>query len=419
MGKKLFEKFRFLLPDIELRRWLIILILSSALITVEIVFLGLQKLSLFFFLLFFTPACGLLGYSYYRVIRYIFELLRGFDSKEAAKFFPPRHFEIAPKIVVIGGGTGLSTLLRGIKRYSRFYDERNVTAVVTVMDDGGSSGRIRAELHILPPGDIRNCLVSLANEETLMAELFKYRFEGSGELSGHSFGNLFIAALTNVTGDFERAVEESSKILAIKGTILPAMSSSHTLMAELKNGSIAAGESEIGITQGKEIKRVFLDPPGTAVNHKVIQAISEADCIIFGPGSLFTSVIPNLLIPEIRAVLSESAALKIYICNIMTQPHETSGFTASDHIRTILEYLPKVKLDYCIINSQRGSEESLTRYALKESYPVVVDRDQLARLDTDIVLDELMEESDYLRHNFKKLARLIINLVVNRIYEGK
>ncbi|MDD5091773.1 MAG: YvcK family protein [Candidatus Wallbacteria bacterium] len=419
MNPRFWKKLHWLLPNIELRRWLLLLLMSAVLLSSETTLFLSKKLSLFLYIVSLFPTAALFAYSYYRVIRFVYSEFQVVESGEVAKFYPSRHFDVNPRLVVIGGGTGLATLLRGIKKYARLYDEQNVSAVVSVMDDGGSSGRLRNELNILPPGDIRNCLVSLAREETMMAELFKYRFQGEGELGGHSFGNLFIAALTAITGDFERAVEESTKILAVKGSILPATLSSHALVAEKNDGSIVKGESDISATPGKEIKRIFLDPPGANVNRKVLQAISEADCIIFGPGSLFTSVIPNLLVREIRETLKESHALKIYICNIMTQPHETDGFTASDHLRVILENLNGARLDYVVINSRKGSPEMLARYAQRGSYPVEVDLDQLNRLDTRIVLGELMAEADYLRHNFKNLSRLIVNLIVNRMYGKK
>lgn len=376
-----------------------------------------NKLSISWTLFYILPGIFSSGYSYFRIISYLYNELSKCESTEISNFYPARHFEVSPKIVVIGGGTGLSTLLRGIKKYGRLHDKQNVTAVVTVMDDGGSSGKLRREYNLLPPGDIRNCLVSLANEETMLANLFKYRFKGEGELSGHSFGNLFIAALTDITGDFEKAIEVASKILAVKGQILPASLSLHTLKAELINGKIITGESNIGKIKGKLIKKLFLDPPGVKPNHKVLQAISEADCIVLGPGSLFTSIIPNLLVPQIKETIKESKAIKIYICNIMTQPKETDDFKASDHVKEIIKYLGGNKyLDYVIINSKYGSKKILEKYASEGAYPVEIDYKNLDKLGISIILEDLMEQKNYLRHNFKALSRLILNLVVKHVF---
>jgi len=379
--------------------------------------IGIHKLSLFGFSVYFIPTILLFIFGYFRLIKSLYDIYRDCRSGEIKNFFPARQFEISPKIIIIGGGTGLSTLLRGIKNYGRIYDEKNVSAIVSVMDDGGSSGKLREELNILPPGDIRNCLVSLANEETLMAELFNYRFKGEGGLSGHSFGNLLIAALTGITGDFDTAVEESSKILAVKGKILPATMSMHTLKAKLNDGSIVEGESNIGNTPGKEIKKLFLDPYCARVNKRVLEAISKADCIIFGPGSLFTSIIPNLLAEDIREIIKHSDAIKVYVCNIMTQPHETDGFSASDHVKTLYKYLGGDYLDYVFINSREGSPDILKKYAAQGSYPVKIDKKAMKDLGVKVVYENLMEESNYLRHDFKNLARLIINLTVNHNYE--
>lgn len=417
--RKFLYRLRWLLPKIEARKWIILIILCVALMTYEFIMFGIKKLSVFGLLVYLIPTISLFVYAYIRLIKSMYDIYRDCRSGEIRNFYPSRHFEFSPKIIVIGGGTGLSTLLRGIKNYGRIYDEQNVTAIVSVMDDGGSSGKLREELNILPPGDIRNCLVSLANEETLMSELFNYRFKGEGGLSGHSFGNLLIAALTGITGDFDTAVEESSKILAVKGKILPATMSMHMLKAKLLDGQVVEGESSIGKTQGKNIKKLYLDPYKARVNKKVLEAISEADCIIFGPGSLFTSIIPNLLVDDIREVIKQSNAIKVYVCNIMTQPNETDGFSASDHIKTLFKYMGGNFLDFVLLNSREGSPEILKKYAEKGAFPVKVDKKNIKELDVNIVYDDLMEESNYLRHDFKNLARLIINLTVNHNYEKK
>src|SRR3990172_2413800 len=240
-----------------------------------------------------------------------------------------RTLSRGPKIVALGGGTGLSTLLRGLKRYSA-----NITAIVTVFDDGGSSGRLRRDLGVLPPGDIRDCLVALAESEPLMTQLFEYRFPG-GAFDGHAFGNLFIASLAGVTGDLEQAVKEASKVLNIRGRVLPATLENVILCAEHEDGSVVEGESQIPLAR-RRIRRVFLKPENVPALPEALEALAEADLILIGPGSLYTSVIPNLLVRGVADALRESGAPCAYICNVMTQPGETDGFTAADHVRALV-----------------------------------------------------------------------------------
>lgn len=314
-----------------------------------------------------------------------------------------RKLNYGPKIVAIGGGTGLSTMLKGIKKITN-----NITAVVTVGDDGGSSGRLRQEMGVLPPGDIRNCIAALADDEDLVTKLFQYRFKTGEGLEGHSFGNLFLTALCSITGDMVRAVRESSKVLSIRGRVLPSTLDDMKLAAELEDGSIVKGESNIPET-GKKIVRLFTEPADCHALPDVINAISEADLIIMGPGSLFTSVIPNLLIKEISHAVSKSKAKKIYVCNIMTQPGETTDFSASEHVKAILDHAcyPDI-LDAVLVNDSLPGDLN-EDYKNSNSYPVENDAENIKKLGLDVVKTRLYEENDqkYVRHSPGRLARAI------------
>ena len=310
-----------------------------------------------------------------------------------------------PKIVVIGGGTGLSTLLRGLKTYSA-----NITAIVTVADDGGSSGRLRQEFGVLPPGDIRNCLAALADEEKLLTELFQYRFRAGDGLTGHSFGNLFLTAMSDITGDLEQAVAASSKVLAVRGQVLPATLSDVRLWAELADGRRIDGESSIPKAGGKIVKIgcIPANPPAVPA---AIKALKEADYIIIGPGSLYTSLIPNLLVPEIADAIAQTNAPRIYICNIMTQPGETEGYTVADHIRAIDAACGQRRLfDAVLIHKKPPSEQSLIRYAQQNSHPVFLDREAVTQLGRRIVPANVLyeDETGFVRHNPQKLAQVLL-----------
>lgn len=316
-----------------------------------------------------------------------------------------RQLRRGPKIVALGGGTGLSTLLRGLKEYTS-----NITAVVTVADDGGSSGVLRDELGILPPGDIRNCLVALADTEPLMESLFQHRFT-EGDLKGHSFGNLFLAAMTEIIGDFDVAIQESSKVLAVRGRVLPATLSDVILCAEHTDGQVTRGESKIPYCR-VPIHRVFLEPEGVEPLDQTIKAIKDADAIIMGPGSLFTSVIPNLLIKDLAEAICDSKALKIYVCNIMTQPGETTYFSAADHVKQIFDHVGGKIFDYIIVNDQMIPEELTARYAEEGSYPVAIDFDGLKALGVNVISGSLLSKQDLVRHDPKILSELIIKLII-------
>ena len=327
------------------------------------------------------------------------------EAKLIDVLFERRLLQSGPRIVVIGGGTGLSVLLRGLKHYTS-----NITAIVTVADDGGSSGRLRGDMGILPPGDIRNCVLALADTEPLLEKLFQYRFSG-GELEGHSFGNLLIAAMTSITGDFQLAIKEFSKVLAVRGRVLPVTASDITLVAELHDGSIVLGESNISEC-GCNIKSLRLDPPNARPLPEVLQAIAEADALILGPGSLFTSVIPNLLVNGMSQAIARSAATKIYICNVMTQPGETTQFTASQHVDAIQSHANARIVDFVLVNTTRIKAELLAKYRAQSSAPVLVDMHRLNQLGVRVVADDLLLQGSVVRHDPEKLARRVMRVII-------
>ncbi|ELR98224.1 gluconeogenesis factor YvcK family protein [Gloeocapsa sp. PCC 73106] len=327
------------------------------------------------------------------------------DEKLLDLLMTHRRLNRGPKIVTIGGGTGLSNLLRGLKEYSA-----NITAIVTVADDGGSSGRLRREIGVLPPGDIRNCLAALADEEKLLTELFQYRFNAGDGLSGHSFGNLFLTAMSEITGDLEKAIAASSQVLAVRGKVLPSTLSDVSLWVKLKDGRIIEGESNIAKAKGK-IDTIGCHPTTPRALPAAIKAIQEADYLIIGPGSLYTSVIPNLLLREITEAIAFSSAPRIYICNIMTEPGETDGYTVSDHIRAIDKVCQSKIFDAVLVNRHSPSPNALRRYAGENSHPVFLDREAVSKLGRGIVLANIMEEEPnqgYVRHNPQLLAQILL-----------
>ncbi|BAF60909.1 MAG: YvcK family protein [Pelotomaculum sp.] len=334
-------------------------------------------------------------------------LAPGQEGRATDIVYTRRSLMRGPKIVVIGGGTGLSVLLRGLKEYTS-----NLTAIVTVTDDGGSSGRLRGELGILPPGDIRNCLVALADKEPLMEELLQYRFPAGG-LAGHSMGNLLLAALTDMSGGFDRAVRSLSKVLAIRGQVLPATLADVTLCAELADGTVMHGESNISRSTAG-IKKVFLKPSRCLPLPEALTAIMEADAVVIGPGSLYTSIIPNLLIRGIPEALSRSTALKIYVCNVMTQPGETGGYTASSHLKAIIAHAGKF-IDYAVLNSGQVPPRLRARYRQEGAEPVAADREEVEKLGVQVVEEDLVHRTEVVRHHPDRLAQVILRL----IYQAK
>ena len=337
-----------------------------------------------------------------------------------------RKLAQAPRIVVIGGGTGLSTMLRGLKQYSS-----NITAIVTVADDGGSSGKIKKQLNILPPGDIRNCLVALADAETQMTELFQYRFREANRTAGsrepgsdepaaanygeglrdHSFGNLLIAAMTAINGgDFERAVLETSRVLNIRGKVLPATVDHVHLRAEMQDGSFIEGETAIA-SSPLRIKRMHLLPENACPVADALDAIARADVIVLGPGSVFTSVIPNLLTRGIPEAIERSRAKKVYICNVMTQPGETDGFSAYDHIKTIERHAGRRVFNYVLVNSAQPSQHLLEKYRKSGAALVIADTDRIKADAYRPITGPFISQTDVVRHDASLLARAIMNLL--------
>ena len=317
-----------------------------------------------------------------------------------------RQLEKGPKVVVIGGGTGLSTILHGLKEQTS-----NITAIVTVADDGGSSGRLREQFGILPPGDIRNCLVALADAEPLMRDLFQFRFGDESELKGHSFGNLFITAMCKVTGDFEKAIKESSKVLAIRGRVIPSTFEKVKLVAEYRNGQKTVGETKI-VKQNEPIQKVYLDPLHCKASKESFEAIGDADIIVLGPGSLYTSVIPNLLVDGITEKISQSQAPKVYICNVMTQAGETDHYTAFDHMNALVAHTRPDVLNYCIVNTGRVPKEFLKKYEEEGAYPVVADSDKIIESGYNVIEGDVINIQNYVRHDAKKLSKIIIDLTL-------
>lgn len=310
-----------------------------------------------------------------------------------------------PKVVVIGGGTGLSVMLRGLK--AKTY---NLTAVVTVADDGGSTGRIRQDLDIIAPGDLRNCLVALADKEGLMEKLFAHRFGGSGNLTGHSFGNLFIAALIEVLGDVEEAMDATSKVLRVRGKVIPSSAEKLRLNAEMTDGRIIEGESQIPHAHGK-IKRVFTTPEHPKAIQSAVDAIKEADAIVLGPGSLYTSIMPNLCVPDIVQAVRTSKAPKIYICNVMTQPGETDDYTVSDHIRAINRQAGGKVIDFVIANNGDVDPAVLQRYVVHGSHPVMIDKKEVSQTGATLILSNLINKENSATHDTKKLANVLFDLI--------
>ena len=416
--------FMWLAPGILIKRWLLISVIGILLTTIGVAIWA--NLTPIFYLIQFTSgflemiaavlpnyisgplaiAIGLflIFWGQTRTVGSITEVLNPDQDKELIDVLTThRKLVKGPKIVAIGGGTGLSTLLRGIKAYSA-----NITAIVTVADDGGSSGRLRREQGMLPPGDIRNCLAALADEERLLTELFQCRFNTGEGLSGHSFGNLFLSAMNNITGDLEQAIAASSKVLAVRGRVLPATLTDVNLWAEMEDGRIIAGESQISEAGGKII-HIGCRPENPPALPAVLSAIEDADLILMGPGSLYTSIIPNLLVPEIREALARVNVPRLYICNIMTQPGETDGYTVSDHIDAIDAVSEMPLFDAVLAQGRSPTAESLQRYAEEKSHPVYVDREDIARLNRRLVLANIMDTSSgQIRHDSYRLGKVIM-----------
>ncbi len=319
------------------------------------------------------------------------------------------------RVVAIGGGTGLSTLLRGLRKHVIVPGQTSGTiisdlaAVVTVTDDGGSSGRLRKDFKMLPPGDLRNCMVALSEQEDLLAQLFRHRFRSGGEMEGHNFGNLFVAALTEITGDFGHAIQLASKILATRGRIYPVTTANATLVARMDDGSLVRGETNISATK-RRIVELMMEPPDAAPLPETIDAINRADLITIGPGSLYTSLITNLLVDGVAQALRNAKGLRVYVCNLMTQANESLGLSASQHIRRIYDHAGGPIFDYAIINTAPVSPEMLLRYAAEGSLPIEPDLDRVEVMGVQCVVGNFLSEGDVLRHNPETVTGALLEL---------
>ncbi|RAV02737.1 YvcK family protein [Paenibacillus sp. YN15] len=310
-----------------------------------------------------------------------------------------------PRIVVIGGGTGLSVMLRGLKE-----KPLDITAIVTVADDGGSSGILRSELQMPPPGDIRNVLNALADVEPMLSRMLEYRFTAGNGLAGHSLGNLILAAMHDITGDFVSGIKALSRVLAVRGRVLPTANQAIVLKAEMQDGTIVEGESKIPLVGGR-IKRVFLEPENVEPLPEVLEAIRETDAILVGPGSLYTSILPNLIVPGVADALVESDAIKIFICNVMTQPGETDGYSVSDHLQAIHDHVGHHLFDYVIVNNGDIPPQVESKYAEQGASAVELDLDEVKRRGYQVIADKLVLFRTYLRHDAERLSHHIYQLV--------
>ena len=430
---------RWLLPGLGLKRWLMLSVVGVFLIGLGISmgFRGNIYSRIEFWLMlridytskFFSWAPWVIslllvaaGFAFAiggtsRAIRAVLQTLTVQPEGISEAYYQRRFLLRGPKVVAIGGGTGIPTLLRGLKKYTS-----NIGAVITVADDGGSSGRLRTEFGILPPGDIRNSLVALADTEPLMEKLFQHRF-GHGEgLEGHPFGNLFILAMTETTGNFYDAVRACSQVLAIRGRVMPSTLDQVTLKAQLTTGEILIGESHVGKSPSP-IRRVFLEriAPGEDGSSDIrplgdaLQAIADAEVLVLGPGSLYTSIIPNLLVPGVTEAIRRSKALKVYVCNIMTEPGETEGYTVSQHLRALVDHAGYGIIDVCVANNRPVDETFLKRYLEQRAIPVAVDPREVQRLGVELIQTDLVDVNrGFVRHDSEKLARTVGNLFLKR-----
>ena len=339
------------------------------------------------------------------IVRAVVRALRPVNAPSLLEALYRNRVKRGPRVVAVGGGTGLASLLRGLKVYSD-----NITAIVAMADDGGSSGRLRAELGVLPPGDLRNCLLALAGEEKLMSDLMAYRF-AQGGLEGHNFGNLFLTALADLTGDLEQAIRASSRILSVRGQVCPATLASVVLVCRLQDGTEVRGESQISKSTSP-IVEVWCEPHDPPALPDALRAIREADAIVLGPGSLYTSVIPNLLIPEILSEIRLARVPKIYVCNVMTQPGETDDYAVSDHVRALQKVGGPDLFNFVLVN-QDSPQRLKERYEEQGQLPVRVDLEELAALGVVPIIGSLLDEGDMVRHSPAAVGQAIVDWLVN------
>jgi uncharacterized cofD-like protein len=405
---KILKAFKWLYPGMGVKRWTLLTVFGIIMISMGFVMViseqNPRNKTFAGIIIIFGMICVITGIK--RIIKsFVAIFLPKREGDLVDKIYQKRVLEKGFRIVTVGGGTGLAMLLHGLKEYTS-----NITAIVTVADDGGSSGRLRQDFGILPPGDIRNCLVALADAEPLVAKLFQFRFQEGGELEGHNFGNLFITAMTKVTGDFDAAIKESSKVLAIRGSVVPSTLDKVTLVAQRADGSETVGESAIADSPS-QVRRVHLRPVNCRPTDESIEAIRKADAIILGPGSLYTSIMPNLLVGRLYQELLASKAVKIYVCNIMTQKGETEDYKASDHVRAILEHTAPGILDYCIVNTASVPQPMQERYKSEDSYPVIPDSENIKKLKCKVIEAHLISSSGFARHDSDKLSKIITDLI--------
>jgi uncharacterized cofD-like protein len=424
--KRPIDFVRWFMPGLGVKRWLLVAVLGAVLfvngasrwLTDEGAHVGVNELVDWMVGDFFPPAdlsyvflvlgVILVALGIWRWLNSIVTAVRPYGTDRMIDALIDTRLKRGYKIVTIGGGTGLATLLRGLKKHTS-----NLSAIVTVSDDGGSSGRLQKELGVLPPGDIRNCLVALADDEALVTDLFRYRFtEGEG-LTGHSFGNLFLAAMTGITGNFDDAIKVSSRVLNIKGRVLPATLAVAQLCARLTDGTLIEGESNISKSTSA-IDHVFLDPPHAEPLQEVIAAIREADAIVLGPGSLYTSIMPNLLVQRVAHEIEAANAVKIYVCNVMTQPGETVDYTASEHVEALIANAKARVCDIVIVNDEMP-RKLLDVYAVEHQVPVTVDKPRLDRIGVRTVRAAVISETQTVRHDPEKLASVVIGVIDQQI----
>ncbi len=397
--------FKWLYPGMRVKRWVLLCCFGIILCSMGFVLTitEIQKTSGSLIVLL---GAALVAVSIRKIIKSVVTVLLPRRENELVNIiYQKRYLERGPRVVTIGGGSGLSVLLHGLKEFTS-----NITAVVTVADDGGSSGRLRSQFNIPPPGDIRNCLVALADAEPMMSDLFQFRFQESGELEGHNFGNLFILAMLKVTGDFEKAIKESSKILAIRGRVVPSTLKRVSLVAHHKDGTQTQGESNISKVKSP-IERMYLKPDGCGATQDALEAIASAEAIVIGPGSLYTSLLPNLLIEDLSDALSRANVPKIYICNIMTQPHETDHLSAFDHVNTIVEHTRPEIISHVIVNTGLIPQNVLKKYAESEAFPVTPDSEKIRSLGYQAVEANIVTGTETIRHNPRRVSKIIMDII--------
>lgn len=413
----------WLRPGIKLKRWIMLGALGILMIAFGLVEWVQHRYYSGYYIAFYIFLIAAGSFVLYLAVTqgmrsFIFLINRGYinvslDSRKLENLIYEKRLLVkGPKLVVIGGGTGLSTMLRGLKHYTS-----NITAIVTVADDGGGSGDLREDLGILPPGDIRNCILALADTEPLMEELLQYRFKG-GRLDNQSFGNLFLAAMDGISSNFEQAVQKMSSVLAVTGKVLPVTLDNVILKAKLKNGLVVEGESKIPDAveeNNSPIEKVFLDPPNARALYEAVQAIKDADAVILGPGSLYTSVIPNLLIEDIGRAVQRTKALKLYVSNIMTQPGETDGYGVADHIKAIFKHAGDEVLDYVVVNSGKIDKALEEKYLQEHSTLVTINEKDVAALNVEVIKSDFIKiRNGLIRHDSDRLAATLIETIMDK-----